>query len=591
MALKDKWIDKKDNVDDILAEDINNIAKSVIEMEDELPKISALPEVTEDDNGKTLMVDNGQWKVDIGTQPDYSQNNPESGNYIKNRPFYKETRGVDIAVFPETPVSFNTGATLVQGFASGFFIEGNKYIVKWKGKEYEAHCYVEDDTFVIGNGALANMTTETDHPFCIVSFGGSACYVYKNTDAVETITMKVDGVQEVIYHKIPKEYLPDDIGGGSAELDPEIFKKDVIIPETSLTLTERGSGSETNIHSDISVEIGKTYIVNWNGIKYSCIAKEDDDGRLSSVVLGYGGIFGLPVTDEPFGIRFANERYNLTENVMIYSVDGLETVTVEVTTPQTIDPKYIPDMYYTEERQDVEILPTSTAINTGVSVMGEKYVIGDAVALVEGKTYKVTYNGVEYESIASVVTIQSINDGIGLGDVGILTTGSPSGNYPFVLIVTKAMAEQGASVAVISLDGSSSITVSIVGYGEITHKIPEKYLPDNALAGTINIETGMSALLEDREVRYTRKELVDRVREVARNCDKMLLIGDNNGISTELLLTKTQKLGIGDNNAWEFGGMFSLISDETTIPCYISLRVNDTEDIVEIKVTALTPAN
>lgn len=546
---------------------------------------------------------------------------------------------------------------------------------------------VKPDVVVVGNG----------------DFGGEI-----DPKRIPNMYYEEDGV----VHKIDEKFLPDDVGG--AEIDSEIFQKDIIIPETSLTMTEYGVGSKTTIHSDVSAEIGKTYIVNWNGIKYNCVAKESDSGRFSDVVLGNGVIFGLPSTDDPFTIRFINDGYNYTENVEFYSNDYLDTVAVEITTHQTVNPKYIPDMYYeengevhkvpekylpesingkdgtsvtitnvsqssadggsnvvtfsdgkkltvkngskgstgkdgvsptvavsktgkvttikitdvngtktatindgadgsggsgggdpggtidptripdmyyTEERQDVEILPTSTAINTGVSVMGEKYVIGNPITLVEGKTYKVNYNGVEYESIASVVTIQSINDGIGLGDVGILATGSPSGNYPFVLIVTKEMAEQGASVAVISLDGASSITVSIVGYGEIAHKIPEKYLPDNVLAGTINIETGMSALLEDRELRATTKEFADRVRGVARNCYKMLLIGDNHGSSTEFLLTKTQKIGIGDNNYWEFGVMFSLPSDETIIPYYISLRVNDIEDVVEIKVTALTPSN
>ena len=38
MALKDTWIDKVDNVDEINASDINNIAQSVIDIENE-PKI------------------------------------------------------------------------------------------------------------------------------------------------------------------------------------------------------------------------------------------------------------------------------------------------------------------------------------------------------------------------------------------------------------------------------------------------------------------------------------------------------------------------------------------------------------------------
>lgn len=35
MALKDIWTDKRNNVDDINAEDINNVARAVIDLEDD----------------------------------------------------------------------------------------------------------------------------------------------------------------------------------------------------------------------------------------------------------------------------------------------------------------------------------------------------------------------------------------------------------------------------------------------------------------------------------------------------------------------------------------------------------------------------
>lgn len=60
MPLKDKWVDKNNGVDDVLAEDINDIAHAVIDLE-KGGGGSALPEVTATDNGKFLRVVDGAW--------------------------------------------------------------------------------------------------------------------------------------------------------------------------------------------------------------------------------------------------------------------------------------------------------------------------------------------------------------------------------------------------------------------------------------------------------------------------------------------------------------------------------------------------
>lgn len=39
MALKDKWVNKVDGVDDVLAKDINDIAQSVISLEGDLENV------------------------------------------------------------------------------------------------------------------------------------------------------------------------------------------------------------------------------------------------------------------------------------------------------------------------------------------------------------------------------------------------------------------------------------------------------------------------------------------------------------------------------------------------------------------------
>lgn len=313
--------------------------------------------------------------------------------------------------------------------------------------------------------------------------------------------------------------IPPGGGGGGVKIDSEIFNGgDTIVPKTSLTLTAFGDNTRTYIHSDVEIKVGETYIVNWEGTKYTCIGQKINNNLL----LGDGSVWGLSATGEPFTIRYFNPVTNTPDNLEIVSrymtedILALATATIEITTLQTVNPKYIPDMYYeengvvhkidkkflpddigggggdpggtidptripdmyyTEERQDVEILPTSTAIDTGSSIMGELYVVGNPITLVEGKTYKVTYNGVEYECVAIAGEVQG-ESSILLGDVAVLETGTPSGAYPFVIATNDYMVSLGACAAVIPLNGSTSVTVSIVGYGEEIHHLPSKYIKD-----------------------------------------------------------------------------------------------------------------
>lgn len=59
MALKDVWVDRKNDEDFVQADDINKVAHAVMNLEDE-PK---LPKAAEADEGKTLSFESGAWKA------------------------------------------------------------------------------------------------------------------------------------------------------------------------------------------------------------------------------------------------------------------------------------------------------------------------------------------------------------------------------------------------------------------------------------------------------------------------------------------------------------------------------------------------
>lgn len=385
---------------------------------------------------------------------DFAQNDPNGAGYIANRPLWKEVKGENIAVLPQTDIAFTSDSKNVMGFAENSFIEGNKYIVMWNGTAHETWCYVDDATFYLGNGELAGVAHKTADPFCIVSMGGSLCFVYKDTTTAETITLKVDGVQETIYHQL--------------------------------------------------------------------------------------------------------------------------------------DPKYIPNMYYTEERQDAEILPTSPAIDTGNAMMGELYVIGSPITLEVGKTYKVIYNGTEYESVASEFTLPQIGLSVGLGDVDVVTTGTPSGAYPFALAVNDLLVQMGACAAVIPLDGSTSITVSIVGYGEIIHKIPEKFLPDNygANVGVLDLpEDAYVDLNEHGSYSTLDTSIVNRAKELAKKCDKIILRFISTQGEVHVTLNKALFGLTGEVSVYGFSNV-STLGHQT--PYFIEYRGTSADNTFFISMEQLT---
>ncbi len=404
-----------------------------------------------------------------GGSADWGQNDPNAAGYVKNRTHWKEVNGVNIAVLPQTSVDFDTGAYLVHGFAENSFIEGNKYIVVWNGKEYEAYCYVEDGTYIIGNGVLADMTTKTDHPFCVVSFGGSACYVYKETDTAETITIKINGVQETIYHQLDPKYIPNMYyEEGSEEVE--------ILPESAIQYDAADMGRVSG-NSVIPLVVGEKYKVTIDEVDYICEAYAFETTELSGVALG-AKIFDNSLTlDYPF-IAITSAQEASAGTALLVACYGFYGKTIAITQAiekiHHIPPKYIKDMYYEEETYGV-IVPLTTAIDNGYAVMGELYVMGPPITLVVGKTYKVNYNGVDYECVAVAGSLQGESI-IAMGDLAVLTTGTPSGDFPFVMATGAFVETAGASIAVIGLDGSASIDVAIYGDKTEIHVIPQKYI-------------------------------------------------------------------------------------------------------------------
>ena len=85
-------------------------------------------------------------------QSDYAQNDPTAKDYIKNRPFYKESKLVDPyngKIFPVTITTIESNGAYIAQNEFLYVYEGHKYVVIFDDQTYEC------DPFVMGDGSMA----------------------------------------------------------------------------------------------------------------------------------------------------------------------------------------------------------------------------------------------------------------------------------------------------------------------------------------------------------------------------------------------------------------------------------------------------
>lgn len=147
-----------------------------------------------------------------------------------------------------------------------------------------------------------------------------------------------------------------------------------------------------------------------------------------------------------------------------------------------IKQQYFPEGYpYSEDSEGI-VLPETTIVPMGE--MGEAP-LTETLGLIEGQTYRVNWNGTDYECVCSKVEVDGDGDGVvdtqiglGIGNIGIVTGENDTGE-PFVIIelAPEFAAEMGVPSMVQIIDGSTSVTLSITGTATINTPIAQKFLP------------------------------------------------------------------------------------------------------------------
>lgn len=194
---------------------------------------------------------------------------------------------------------------------------GKTYTVVFDGKTYTCtgrNANGAITVILLGNASLEsellNMAgvyvADTSEPFLYVHVaqGGTVLVdkfkVYSSTAyADSTVPLKIVGHTEVV-HKLPDKFLPDGVPYSESGFGE--------MPVTGQWREERDEDGNVNeagywIAAPIGLEVGKTYVVNWDGTDYEVTGQDMaaiSGGEVAGVLLGNLAAMGGDDSGEPF---------------------------------------------------------------------------------------------------------------------------------------------------------------------------------------------------------------------------------------------------------------------------------------------------
>lgn len=206
----------KKYVDDSVANCIKSPASAEV---GQIVKIAAV-----DDAGKPTA-----WEaVDLPeqVQPDWNQNDDTATDFVKNRPFYKET--LEPVPLYETAVELSLHGDDIVPFCGTNEIHdkitsADKYLVRFDGVDYTCTAVKLNNGYGLGNLSLLNGANfarpdcvgssereDTGEPFCIIDdqYYTPSTWFYAQTDGDHSYA--VHKIEEII-HQISDEFIPDNI--------------------------------------------------------------------------------------------------------------------------------------------------------------------------------------------------------------------------------------------------------------------------------------------------------------------------------------------------------------------------------------------
>lgn len=342
-----------------------------------------------------------------GVQPDYNQNDSAAADYIKNRPFYEETKTALAEVFNET-LAFEWNPETNAGSSVSEFLGapmegvavGESVMVIFNGVEYNLTTQELPDEFkgeieaAGGTGFLAGAAWPTSEswtppenlPFSLV-------YMWASIDGQESTV--VYGVTSINQASIPVIVKAKATVTEIHTIDPKFIKDmyyettntETLLEQTFTTTTVDNINFWATNTSFINFVKGDTVTINYKGTKYTQEVKE-----LNTVLyvgnLALGGL--APATSEPFliaNIYYPDGLSKLTPGITVATSEAQTDANIKVYKSvqdvHTIEPKYIKDMYYTKSDVGEKTLVFKGEINGITDKFSSLFEVGDTVSLKE----------------------------------------------------------------------------------------------------------------------------------------------------------------------------------------------------------------
>lgn len=288
------------------------------------------------------------WTIDKikNSKADWNQNNPEADSYIKNRTHWEE-EPVEVEVIAETTITISQDGDPFGILPCPMLKHGQEYIVNWNGVQYTCQAIdLGDGMPILGNSSLFGFGDLGDignnEPFFFIPFDEPGWYgVFAVQPGTYTVSMKT--FDAPIHHLDPK-YIKDMYYEYMAPNIDEVMLEQTVMTENDYAYVDWGS---INVNQFLTE--GATYIVTWNGVQYTCVAREAFDGTLyignQAIAIEANGIPfpELITSNEPFFFcTYEPEgQYGLCiQNAGEYTVSIYGTG--EKLTPRKIDVKYMP---------------------------------------------------------------------------------------------------------------------------------------------------------------------------------------------------------------------------------------------------------
>ena len=209
------------------------------------------------------------------------------------------------------------------------------------------------------------------------------------------------------------------------------------------------------------------YVVNLNGTDYECESFTISNPQFKgNVCLGNQSIL-LPLAGNgmPF-LLISNTNLSPAGTDVFLEDDSLTSCTISIRladepTIKHLDPKYIKDMYYDYEIDELPL--TETMLTDGSAELAEGFM------LIGGAEYKVRFNGQSY--ICTAVDFSSLGGIIFLGNDNLMGNES-SRTEPFCIV-----SSFDTSSSTLMVNDTSAYSCSIAVTRLEAQKIPQRFMP------------------------------------------------------------------------------------------------------------------